>query len=106
MASPFLLDISRDMRLRGYSLQTEKTYLSIPAEFLGTNSLNSPIQLLEPHVFYALVVLRAALPGVQTVEVAKWRKGTFSIGSGLSDIVYVPFRLILKNEAVFLVETV
>ena len=27
MASPFLLDISRDMRLRGYSLQTEKTYL-------------------------------------------------------------------------------
>lgn len=71
MASLFLLDISRDMRLRGYSLQTEKTYLSIPAEFLGTNSLNSPIQLLEPHVFYTLVVLRAALLGVQTVEVAK-----------------------------------
>ena len=30
MASPFLLDISRDMRLRGYSLQTEKTYLYNP----------------------------------------------------------------------------
>jgi hypothetical protein len=30
MASPFLLDISRDMRLRGYSLQTEKTYLCYP----------------------------------------------------------------------------
>lgn len=27
MASPFLQEISRDMRLRGYSLQTEKTYL-------------------------------------------------------------------------------
>ncbi|MDO9475128.1 MAG: phage integrase N-terminal SAM-like domain-containing protein, partial [Pseudohongiella sp.] len=27
MTSPFLQEISRDMRLRGYSLKTEKTYL-------------------------------------------------------------------------------
>ena len=45
--SPFIESIRRDIRLRGYSLRTEKTYLNWIKRFIRFNKLKHPLEMGE-----------------------------------------------------------
>lgn len=50
MASPFIEELRADMRLRGYSLKTEKTYLGWIRQYIYFNNKRHPAELGAPEV--------------------------------------------------------
>jgi len=51
MPSPFLDEVRRDMRLRGYSIKTEKTYLHWIVRYIYFIERRHPAELLSNLVY-------------------------------------------------------
>ena len=50
MASPFLEELRADMRLRGYALKTEKSYLGWIRQYIYFNNKRHPAEMGAPEV--------------------------------------------------------